>query len=223
MTLNSQEGYALWAATYDDEKNPLITVEEPRAKELLDKLNFSQVLDAATGTGRYSLPLARRGALVTAVDSCPEMLAAAREKAQLEGLKIDFRLLPLDTGLPFEDASFDLVVCALALSHISGLDEVIGEFSRVLKSPGHLLVTDFHPDFIARGGITSFTSQGEKYEIATMKHSREHYLTAFEQAEIGISRVIDILCDEVPEGCLPREIMQKYCGVNLCLIVLGSK
>lgn len=213
----------MWAATYDNENNPLIAVEEARAYELLEELSFSRVLDAAAGTGRYSLPLARRSASITAVDSCPEMLATAREKARQSRLAIDFRLLSLDERLPFDDASFDLVVCALALSHIPGLDEVIREFFRVITSSGHLLITDFHPDFIARGGITSFTSRSESYEISTVKRTREDYLSALEGAGLGIDKVIDIPCDDVPDGYLSPEIMQKYRGVNLCLIVLGSK
>ena len=29
-----QEGYAIWASSYDEEKNPLIAVEQPRVEAL---------------------------------------------------------------------------------------------------------------------------------------------------------------------------------------------
>src|SRR5947209_8598616 len=112
-----QEGYALWAASYDQEKNGLIFVEERHVDRILARLPFTRVLDVGTGTGRHALKLARQGASVTAIDQSPEMLAVARQAAQHEGLPIDFRLSSLDDGLPFEAHQFDLVICALILSH----------------------------------------------------------------------------------------------------------
>ena len=55
----------------------------------------------------------------------PEMLAVARQAAQHEGLPIDFRLSSLDDGLPFEAHQFDLVICALMLSHVPDLPHAL--------------------------------------------------------------------------------------------------
>jgi SAM-dependent methyltransferase len=70
-----QEGYARWAAAYDQEKNPLIDVEEPHLDRILTRLGVTRALDAGTGTGRYARKLARRGITVAALDQSPEMLA----------------------------------------------------------------------------------------------------------------------------------------------------
>ncbi len=90
--VSTQKGYAYWAASYDQENNALIAVEEVYMNSILTQLSFKQVLDVGTGTGRHALKLARGGANVTAIDQSPEMLAVARRKAQDEGLSIDFQL-----------------------------------------------------------------------------------------------------------------------------------
>src|SRR5260370_41256892 len=90
-----QDGYALWAASYDQEKNGLIFVEERHVDRLLAQLPFTRVLDVGTGTGRYALKLARRGASVNATDQAPEMLAVARQTAQRRGLSMGFWLSSL--------------------------------------------------------------------------------------------------------------------------------
>jgi 2-polyprenyl-3-methyl-5-hydroxy-6-metoxy-1,4-benzoquinol methylase len=108
--VSTQRGYALWAASYDQEKNPLIAVEELHIDKLLASLSFTRALDVGTGTGRYAFKLARRGANVTAIDQSAEMLAVARRTAQNEGLSIDFRLASLEEGLLFGSDRFDLLM-----------------------------------------------------------------------------------------------------------------
>src|SRR5690348_1626961 len=113
MDVSTQEGYAIWASTYDSEQYPLIVVEEPRVTALISSLPITHALDVGTGTGRHALPLARRSIHVTAIDQSPEMLAHARQKAQREGLQIDFHLASLTDGLPFATGQFDFLINAL--------------------------------------------------------------------------------------------------------------
>jgi SAM-dependent methyltransferase len=44
--------------------------------------------------------------------------------------------------LPLPDDSVDVVVCAIALVHLPDLEGPLGEFARVLRSGGHLVVSD---------------------------------------------------------------------------------
>jgi ubiquinone/menaquinone biosynthesis C-methylase UbiE len=160
QAVSVQEGYALWAASYDQEKNGLIFVEERQVERLLAKLAFSKVLDVGTGIGRHALKLARRGVNVTAIDQSSQMLTVAREAAQRENLPIEFHLLSLDDGLPFEADQFDLLICALMLSHIPNLTRALQEFARVLQDGGYLLITDFHPVHLTYGWKTAFRRAG---------------------------------------------------------------
>ncbi|MEV4359863.1 class I SAM-dependent methyltransferase [Nonomuraea sp. NPDC049625] len=47
--------------------------------------------------------------------------------------------------LPLPDDAVDTVVCALALVHVPDLAPVLAEFARVLRTGGHLIITDPHP------------------------------------------------------------------------------
>lgn len=80
----------------------------------------TDVLDLACGTGSTTIPLAKRGAVVTGLDLAPAMLKIAAKKAETEGLAIPFvekNMLALD----FEN-QFDLIV-----SFQDGINYLTGE------------------------------------------------------------------------------------------------
>src|SRR5215470_5604289 len=52
--LDVEAGYARWAATYDSQPNPLIRLEEPLVRALIDSRAPGDALDAACGTGRHT-------------------------------------------------------------------------------------------------------------------------------------------------------------------------
>lgn len=218
--VSTQEGYALWAASYDQEKNGLIAVEEPRVDGLLSRLSFIDVLDVGAGTGRYALKLARSGARVTAIDRSPEMLAVARQKAQAEGLPIDFQLASFENSLPFEANQFDLLICALALCHVPDLARTVQEFARVLRKGGYLLITDFHPASVGFGWRTQFKRPGVKYLLPNMPHTRDDYVAALSASGLTILEEIDIPHRDVPPGYFPDEFIRTHGDKHLCLIIL---
>jgi ubiquinone/menaquinone biosynthesis C-methylase UbiE len=223
QAVSVQEGYALWATSYDQEKNALIFIEEREVDRLLAGLSFSRVLDVGTGTGRHALKLARRGVSVTAIDQSPEMLAVARQAAQREDLPIDFRLLSLDDGLPFEAGQFDLLICALMLCHVPDLARTLREFARVLQDGGHLLITDFHPIHTVYGWKTVFKRAGVSYHLPTIPHTRDDYLEAITASGLSILKVTEGLVGEVPEGYLPEEQRRTHAGTPFCLSILARK
>ena len=221
--VSMQEGYAYWAASYDQENNALIAVEEIYVDPIMDQLPFKHVLDVGTGTGRYALKLAREGANVTAVDQSLEMLAIAQQRAQDEGLSIDFQLTSFDGGLPFADSQFDLLICALVLCHIPDRAKTIGEFIRVLQPGGYLLITDFHPGSVQVGWRTQFKQEGVKYLLPNVPHTRDDYLQALTSNGLSILKVLDLPLRTVPEGYLSKELLYGHEEQMLCLIILAQK
>jgi ubiquinone/menaquinone biosynthesis C-methylase UbiE len=106
-------------------------------REILDGLPVGVALDAACGTGRHTAYLASLGHKVIGVDTSPEMLARARGKVpEGEFYEADLHDLPLP------DDSVDLVVCAIALSHVADLGPALAELVRVLRPHGHLVISD---------------------------------------------------------------------------------
>lgn len=135
------------------------------ARPWLDDVAPGDALDLACGTGRWSAELAARGYRVTGVDGSPEMLAPARV-AGVEFLPGDLHAVPVG------DAPFDLVICALAVSHVPDLSPVFSEFARVLRPGGTLVVSDAHPDRTRRGSIPSSPGpDGEPRRIRGFVHT----------------------------------------------------
>jgi SAM-dependent methyltransferase len=135
--ITTGEGYRAWAEIYDQPGNGLIDLEQPVVRDILDGLPRGAALDAACGTGRHAEYLALLGHEVIGVDSSPEMLAVARAKVPGG----DFREGNLHQ-LPVPDRHADVVVCALALTHVPDLAPVLAEFARVLRPGGHLVISD---------------------------------------------------------------------------------
>ena len=109
-------------------------------REWLGERTRGRVLEVAIGTGR-NLPHYPAGAAVTGIEVSPAMLAIARQRAA--GLGRDADLQEGDAErLPFADASFDTVVCALSLCTIPNPAAAIGEMNRVLVPAGRLLLLD---------------------------------------------------------------------------------
>jgi len=140
--MSIEEGYGQWAPVYDEPGNALLELEQPVVWEILDGLPAGPALDAACGTGRHTARLAQLGHRVIGVDATPEMLEIARRKVP----EADFRFGDL-LALPIDDASVDLVVCAIAVSHLPDLTPVFTEFVRVLRPNGHLVLSDSRGHF----------------------------------------------------------------------------
>ncbi|KJK35216.1 methyltransferase [Lentzea aerocolonigenes] len=166
-------GYRLWSATYD-QPNSAFDLDEPVLEEIIGSLPAGVALDAACGTGRLASLLSLRGHRVIGVDGSPEMLARARTRVP-EG---EFLVGDLHR-LPVEDASVDLVTCALALTHVASLAPVIAEFARVLRPGGHLVISDMHPERVALGSVPSVrAADGRPGRMSAHRHLIGDYLRA---------------------------------------------
>ncbi len=120
----------------------------PTAEEFISRLNITlgmRVLDVACGTGNLSIPAARIGATVTGVDIATNLLGQARARAKEEGLQIQF-----DEGdaeqLPYEDASFDLVVSMYGAVFAPRPERVAAELVRVCRSGGRIAMANWTPE-----------------------------------------------------------------------------
>jgi ubiquinone/menaquinone biosynthesis C-methylase UbiE len=102
------------------------------------------------------------------------MLARARERVPAA----EFRHGDLHE-LPVTDAEADLVICALALTHVAELGPVLAEFARVLRPGGHLVISDMHPESILRGSIPRLRDpDGRPGRLPGHRHLVGDYLRA---------------------------------------------
>lgn len=157
--LPTQEGYDLWAATYDTMGNWLLDLEEPEVDRVLGEVTGLDVLDVGAGTGRHAIRLAERGARVTAIDFSDGMLAKAREKPGAD--RVRWVAHDILRPLPLADCSFDRVLSSLVLEHlpVSALVQFFGELARVVRDEGVVVVTAMHPAMFQRGVSANFRDE----------------------------------------------------------------
>jgi len=117
------------ADLYDRIMTPPHFAEEVEYYAMVAKAFGNSVLEIGCGTGRLSLPLARRGLRVTGVDVSAHMLAKARAKVtegqQVRFLQGDAR--SLDTG-----SQYDAIIIPFnTLAHFHTRDDLVQLFARV--------------------------------------------------------------------------------------------
>ena len=185
--LDPKEGYALWSDGYDEPDNPIISLEEPVVHELIRSVPPGHALDAACGTGRHAAYLAQLGHQVLGVDLTPEMLARARERVpEAEFQTADLR------QLPSKDASFELVICGLALAHLPDLDDPMSELARVLAPGGRLVISVLHPFQALLGWHAPFTGEdGRRGFVREHPHLHTDYLAAFANAGLEVRACVE--------------------------------
>jgi SAM-dependent methyltransferase len=107
-----------------------------------------RVLDAGCGLGYGAALLARSGAAeVVGIDIAEEVVEAIGAAAP-DGVRFavaDVR------ELPFEEASFDLIVCFEVIEHIDGQEQALDELKRVLAPGGLLAISSPNPDIYVEG------------------------------------------------------------------------
>ena len=109
-----------------------------------------RVLDVACGTGVVAITAARLGARATGLDLTPELVEQALRNAQLAEVEIDFHEGDVEK-LPFDNATFDVVLSQFGHMFAPRPDIAIAEMLRVLKPGGTLAFSTWPPDeFIGR-------------------------------------------------------------------------
>ena len=110
-----------------------------RAAAIVRKWTPTRLLDLATGSGDLALALraACPAATVVGADFCHPMLVEAQRKGVPNLIVAD------GLGLPFGDATFDVLTVAFGLRNMASWPRAIAEMARVLCPGGHLLVLDF--------------------------------------------------------------------------------
>jgi SAM-dependent methyltransferase len=113
--------------------------------EAVDLRPGQRVLDVACGNGNTSLAAARRFCEVVGIDYVPMLLDEGRERAQAEGLRVDFREGDAE-DLPFPDASFDGVLSTLGVMFAPNQEKAAGELLRVVRPGGRIGMANWVPD-----------------------------------------------------------------------------
>ncbi|MGI5492897.1 class I SAM-dependent methyltransferase [Microtetraspora malaysiensis] len=103
------------------------------------------VLEVAPGPGYLAVEMARLGFAVTGLDISHTFVEIASERARRAGVSV--RIEQGDAAdLPFDDASFDLVVCQAAFKNFGRPVRAMDEMHRVLRDGGTAVIHDLNRD-----------------------------------------------------------------------------
>jgi SAM-dependent methyltransferase len=104
----------------------------------------SKLLDVGCGAGQTVIPAAKLGIDVTGIDLADNLIACARERVKKNNLSARFDVGDAE-DLPYPDQSYDVVVSMFGAMFAPRPDQVVSEFSRVLKPGGQLIMANWTP------------------------------------------------------------------------------
>jgi ubiquinone/menaquinone biosynthesis C-methylase UbiE len=111
----------------------------------LDPKPGTSWLDLACGTGAVAELAARAGASVTGVDLAPALVETARERAQEQGLEIDYRVGDCER-LDFDDASYDRLSSTCGIMFAPDHAATAHELARVVAPGGRIALANWTPE-----------------------------------------------------------------------------
>src|SRR5579864_3819928 len=120
MTKNSpiRPFYDEWAKLYDEQPTPATEAERGTFLSFVSPKKTDVILEIGCGTGRLTIPVSKKCSKIVGIDFSDRMLEIAKKKSIVLN-NIEFRKLDVRKALPFRNASFDKVICPLAINHIS--------------------------------------------------------------------------------------------------------
>lgn len=125
-------------------------------EQVLSRLELGpgvRILDVAAGTGGLSIPAARTGADVVAVDISPMMIDRLGARGRSEGLTTLETRVGDGAALDVGDAMFDVAISMNGVSLFPDLEGGLRELVRVTRPGGRVLIVTFGPvhkaEFIA--------------------------------------------------------------------------
>jgi ubiquinone/menaquinone biosynthesis C-methylase UbiE len=182
-------------------------------RRYLPRNRTAKILDAAGGTGRMTLPLAKMGYSVTLCDISPGMLNVAKQKLLRAGVLDKVEICECDVRkLRFADESFDFVLCW------DGTSEIAKELIRVTRKGGKISVylmnkcgvaiSEFreNPDSALaqlRSKSNYAFHHGEKCMAASVEEARE----LFEKAGIKVIEVYAV-CGVLDSLSVPKKVQE---------------
>jgi cytosine/adenosine deaminase-related metal-dependent hydrolase/ubiquinone/menaquinone biosynthesis C-methylase UbiE len=141
--LTPANGYRVWSENYDNDANPMLSLDQRTLAPLLPAMDGWNVLDLGCGSGRWLNLLKDAGAAnLVGVDLSPEMLSHAKRK-----LGDSATLICADyADAPILETSVDVVFCNFVLSYVNRPKRFLQFVRKVLKPGGLFFLSDVHPE-----------------------------------------------------------------------------
>ena len=167
------EAYNLWAAGYDNQPgNLVLDLDEKILSSFLEELECNQktIVDVGCGTGRHwKAILGKKPERVIGYDISAGMLNELKKKFPAA----ETHLLTNDLLTGLGNSSCDIIISTLTIAHIENIEEALAEWDRVLKPNADIIITDYHPEILARGGKRTFQYGNKTMIVQNFIHPLE--------------------------------------------------
>jgi len=180
--LSVKDSFDSWAEYYDDTFDILVKVESNTVLRLLSKVKNKFVLDLGCGTGRYTLPLLKKGAKITAVDVSSRMLSVLSSKTNKDDKK-NLVLVNSDvSALSLNKSYYDLAVSGLMFDHIKNMKPAFKKISKLLKKDAEFIFSVYSPykDNAFEGPTIHLPDR--KIIVPTYQHDLETYFNIIKKS-----------------------------------------
>lgn len=162
---NPQQAYDLWAKGYDNQAgNLMLDLDEIVFSSLLNSIDVLDMtlVDIGCGTGRHwNKILELKPHQLVGYDVSAGMLQMLQKKYPVAIThKINNEMLG---NTP--DQTADIIISTLTIAHIESLETALAEWDRILKPGGYIIITDYHPAALQKGGKRTFTCQDKNISI----------------------------------------------------------
>jgi ubiquinone/menaquinone biosynthesis C-methylase UbiE len=190
------DAYDIWAKSYDNQPdNLMLALDDELSGALLSRVLVTGkvVADVGCGTGRLWKKLYDQGpARLVGYDVSEGMLNRLRNKYPLA----ETYLLNGERLSNLETSGCDLVLSTLTIAHIPDIRAAFREWIRVLRPGGEMIITDYHPAALARGGQRTFREGGRVISIRNHVYPIEKIRTLSRQLGLLEQSVLERKIDD---------------------------
>lgn len=174
--VSAREGYARWAASYDQFDNPMTAMVSWVMSRSPQPVVDADVVELGCGTGRNVESLRALGSRsYVGIDESAEMLQVARDARADEHTTFEQH----DVRLPWpEQRSFDVVLISLVLEHVENVEPVLRCAAALVRPGGMLWILELHPDLAARGVGAHVETASETLVLPSYAHDQDELCAA---------------------------------------------
>jgi ubiquinone/menaquinone biosynthesis C-methylase UbiE len=211
--------YDQWSSGYDNQPgNLMLALDEQLCTELLSELAIpgKTVADIGCGTGRHWAKI---------MDKNPARLAGYDVSAGMLGIlqkkypQAETHLLEDEHLEGLADQSCDLVISTLTVAHIAHIRTALAEWRRVLKPGGSILITDYHPDALAKGGQRTFRHHDKTIAVRNHIHTLAGLNKIAGELDLQVYRCIEKKIDDSVRPFYEQQqaipLFERFYGVNI--------
>ncbi|MEO6682003.1 MAG: class I SAM-dependent methyltransferase [Ginsengibacter sp.] len=192
----AERAYDLWSESYDQQPdNLMLALDEEIFSELIKPLNLKNkiIADIGCGTGRHWMKIfSQQPKKLMGFDVSNGMLKILQQKFSWA----ETHLLGNNGLIHLKNDSCDFIFSTLTIAHIKEAKKTLNEWNRVLKPGGEMVITDFHPVALAKGGKRTFVYQNKTLSVINYVHTIPELMEIADQLHLKVLQVTERIIDE---------------------------